>query len=732
MSWVTIIWSMVAAACLTLAVVQGLVWFQRRSQWVHLLFALAAIGTAGLTFCELWLMQAETIGEAGRVIRWGHLPFWVITLSLVGFMRLYMRAGRLWLAWIICGLRTLSLILDFSFTPNLNFREITGLRHVSFLGETVSIPQGIPNPWMLVGQISLLLFLVFLVDVAITLWRRGERRSLLMLSLAMLFFIAMATGQFMLVFWGLSTAPMTPGLFFVGVVAVMAWDMSRDALRAAQLADDLRESEQQMTMAAEAANLGVWVRDLTLNKIWASERWRVLFGFSPTEPLNLEKFLQRLHPDDRDIFQEAVAKATSADGRYLAEFRVVLPDGQMRWIISRGRVEFGGGGKAVRIRGISADITERKRTEEANRNETELMAAVFNSIPGMLYLYTEDGRLVRWNRQHELMTGYSAEELLNFHIEDWFDEENRLKLAQEFSKIFSEGYTQVEMSLILKNKQKMSVFATGSKLILDGKPHMVGIAVDISARKQAEAETLRQRAELTHLSRVTMLGELSGSMAHELNQPLTAILSNAQAAIRFLAHDQVDLDEVRDILKDIVEQDNRAGEVIRRLRLLFKKGEVQQQPLDLNDVVLEVLKLIRSDLLNQNVVMHTELAADLPPVKGDRVQLQQVLLNLVMNACDAMHGNAPADLQLLVRTELCADKNVRVSVADCGVGLAPDKLEQVFMPFYTTKSHGLGLGLSVCRTIITAHGGKLWAANGEARGAVFYFAIPSLGEVGDE
>jgi C4-dicarboxylate-specific signal transduction histidine kinase len=226
--------------------------------------------------------------------------------------------------------------------------------------------------------------------------------------------------------------------------------------------------------------------------------------------------------------------------------------------------------------------------------------------------------------------------------------------------------------------------------------------VDVSARKQAELETLRQRTELAHLSRVTMLGELSGSMAHELNQPLAAILNNAHAAIRFLAHDQIDLDDLRAMLKEIVQQDERAGEVIRRLRLLFKKGEVQQLPLDLNAVVLEVLKLIPSDLVNQNVIMHTELAAELPLVKGDRVQFQQVLLNLVMNACDAMHGNPRADRRLLVRTELCADKTVRVTVADNGVGMVPEKLEQVFMPFYTTKPHGLGLGLSVCRTIITA------------------------------
>jgi PAS domain S-box-containing protein len=717
---------MVAAACLTLAAVHGLVWFQRRSQWVHLLFSLAAIGTAGLTFCELWLMQAQTIGEAGRIIRWGHLPFWVTVLSLVGFTRLYMRAGRWWLVWLICGLRTLSLILDFSFSPNLNFREITGLRHVPFLGETVSIPQGIPNPWMLVGQLSLVLLLVFLVDVVITLWRRGERRTLLMLSLSMLFFIGMATGQFVLVFWGLSTAPMTPGLFFVGVVAVMAWDMSRDALRAAQLADELRASEQQMSLAAEAANLGVWVRDLVRNEIVASDQWRALFGFSSIEPLDLDKFLERLHPDDRDIFQSAVAKATGADGRYLAEFRVVLPDGQMRWIISRGRVEFNGDGQPVRIRGVSADITERKRADEKFR-------LVVEASPAGIALVDQAGRITLVNTAAEQIFGYPRTELVGQSVELLMPERFHRRHQGQRADFFAAPSARsmgigLELFALRKDGTEFPVEIGLSPIQTEEGIFVLTVIVDVTARKQAEAEVQRQRAELAHLSRVTMLGELSGSMAHELNQPLTAILSNAQAAIRFLAHDTIDLDEVRDILKDIVEQDNRAGEVIRRLRLLLKKGEVQQQPLDLNDVVQEVLKLMRSDLVNQNVVAHTELTADLPSVKGDRVQLQQVLLNLVMNACDAMHGNAPADRQLVLRTELGADKAIHVSVSDCGVGLAPDKLEQVFMPFYTTKSHGLGLGLSVCRTIITAHGGNLWAANGAERGAIFYFTIPALEE----
>jgi len=254
------------------------------------------------------------------------------------------------------------------------------------------------------------------------------------------------------------------------------------------------------------------------------------------------------------------------------------------------------------------------------------------------------------------------------------------------------------------------------------------IARDITARKKAEVEELQHREELAHLSRVTMLGELSGSLAHELNQPLTAILSNAQAAQRFLEHDSVDLDELRDILTDIVDQDIRAGEVIHRLRLLLKKGEVDQQPLDVNNTVQEVLKLIDGDLVNQGVTMHTKLAPALPTVKGDRVQLQQVLLNLVMNASDAMNSNSSTERQMVVCTELSDGEGVRFSVSDCGSGIAHDELEQVFEPFFTTKPHGLGLGLSVCRTIISAHGGKLWAANNPDRGVTFHFTVPVSSE----
>ncbi len=249
---------------------------------------------------------------------------------------------------------------------------------------------------------------------------------------------------------------------------------------------------------------------------------------------------------------------------------------------------------------------------------------------------------------------------------------------------------------------------------------------DISERKRTELELAMQRNELAHLSRVTMLGELSGSLAHELNQPLTAILSNAQAAQRHIEREQIDLVEVREILGDIVEQDKRAGEVIRRLRALLQKGESQHQTLNLGDVVFDVLRLMRSDLINHGVEVVSRLDPDLPDVLGDRVQLQQVLMNLLINACDAMGGIPRERRSLEIRTETESGA-LRVSVIDTGPGFQPDFGDRLFEPFFTTKATGMGLGLAVCRTIIRSHGGEIWAEHNPSGGATFCFSLPAGG-----
>ncbi|WP_431064892.1 ATP-binding protein [Methylotuvimicrobium sp.] len=254
---------------------------------------------------------------------------------------------------------------------------------------------------------------------------------------------------------------------------------------------------------------------------------------------------------------------------------------------------------------------------------------------------------------------------------------------------------------------------------------MMGITMDITRRKQAELALQQQRNKLTHLSRVTTLGELSGSLAHELNQPLAAILSNAQAAQRFLARDEADLEEIQDILKDIISEDKRAVEVIQRLRLLFNKGEMQHLRLDMNEVVEEVLKIVNSDLLNQKISVTLDLARNLPPVNGDRVQLQQVLINLILNACRAMSNTKPIKPKIDIRTEMTDTDSIQVSVRDQGPGIPTENLESIFEPFFSTDSRGMGLGLVICRTIITAHGGQIWAANNPDNGAVFAFRLPS-------
>ena len=256
--------------------------------------------------------------------------------------------------------------------------------------------------------------------------------------------------------------------------------------------------------------------------------------------------------------------------------------------------------------------------------------------------------------------------------------------------------------------------------------------MNVTARRQAQAEIEEQRRQLSHLARVTVLGQLSGALAHELNQPLAAIGSNADAARRILAQHPTDYVELDAILSDIVSANHRAAQVIRRLRAMLNRGETRMQPLDTAELVHDVLELAHAELITRRVIATAVLAPNLPQVLGDRVQLQQVLLNLVLNASEAMSANDARDRRLSLIATADARRNVQISVRDCGTGIPPNLIDRLFEPFVTTKPQGLGLGLSISRTIVAAHGGRLWAQNNTDRGATVHCLLVAAPVVHDK
>jgi C4-dicarboxylate-specific signal transduction histidine kinase len=251
-----------------------------------------------------------------------------------------------------------------------------------------------------------------------------------------------------------------------------------------------------------------------------------------------------------------------------------------------------------------------------------------------------------------------------------------------------------------------------------------GLMVDLTKRKQAE-EALRQaQADLAHVSRVTTMGELTASLAHEVKQPIAAASTNANTCLRWLAADTPNIEEARAAATRIVNDGKRAAEIISRIRLLFKKGTPERELLDVNEVIREMIVLLRGETTRYSIPVRTELAADLPQVMGDRVQLQQVLMNLIMNSIDAMK-DVNGTRELVIKSQRSENEQVLVSVSDTGAGLPPQQADQIFDAFFTTKPHGTGMGLRISRSIIESHGGRLWAADNSPRGASFYLTLPA-------
>jgi PAS domain S-box-containing protein len=368
MSWITVVWSMNAAACLTLAAIYFVVWCKQRGSWMYLAFSCSAVAGAALTAFELTQLRAHTVEQYSAVLRWTQFPVWTLVVSLVIFVRLHFHAGRPWLAWSVCGLRTFALILNFILIPNLSYREITSLRRVWWWGdETVSVPVGVTNPWILVAQLSSLLLIVFFIDATITVWRRDKRKRGLGVVLSL--FSLIAVGQALLVVWGIIQVPFLACFAILGLLAVMGYELSSDIFRAAKLARELEISEKRFNLAADSANLGMWEWDLEKDEIWVTPTRRAQLGFSPSERITFDELISRWHADDREKVRQAVNEAIQEGKDYQAEFRVVRANGSMHWVCARGRVHLDEQRKPKRLTGISLDITARKEAEALARQQ---------------------------------------------------------------------------------------------------------------------------------------------------------------------------------------------------------------------------------------------------------------------------------------------------------------------------------------------------------------------------
>ena len=738
MSWVTVIWSIGSGACLTLALMHVVIWCKDRAARANLLFAIMATAVAVFAALELAMMRAETPGQFGVAVRWLHVPAWVVVASLVGFVRLYLRAGRRWLAWTVVGVRTVSLILNFIFSPNINYRQITALRHVSFLGEPVSVAAGVPNPWMLVAQLSLLLLIIFVTDATITVWRRGDRRQALIVGGSILLFVTAATAEGIVIAWGIISIPLSVSLFYQAIVAAMACELSYDVLHAAKLTQQfqaseaaLLESEARINLAANAANLGLWLWNIPGDELWVTEEWRKLFGFTDSEPVTSDRWLQVVHPGDRERTKQLVQHMFEHGGEYENEYRITWLDGSTRWILGHGSVELDEPGKPAVARGVSRDITKRKIAEEELRESEGRFRTVADAAPVMIWMSGPDKLCIFFNKGWLDFTGRTMEQELGNGWAEGVHADDLERCLEVYETSFNarQPFT-MEYRLRRNDGEYRWVLDSGTPRFAEDCAFLgyIGSCIDITARKQAELENQLQNMELARVGRVTLMGELAASLAHEVNNPIGAIVTNANAGQRLIAAGKINTEELKELLADIVADGHRAREVIQGVRNMVRKTEPSRSVIRINDTIDNLLRIVRADALGRQVTIAAEVDSDAGRVMADRVQLLQVLINLALNAFEAMSANRPDARRLVITGGRNGNGEIVVSLRDSGPGFPGAIGEQLFEPFFSTKAEGTGMGLAIARSIVEAHGGKLWGENCDDGGACFTFRLPEAKE----
>ena len=507
---------------------------------------------------------------------------------------------------------------------------------------------------------------------------------------------------------------------------------ARDELetKVAERTAELQRSEAYLAEAQRLSHTGSLGWHVSSGKLyWSEETFRIFECARADEP-TVEFVLQRTHPDDRARVQQTIDRALQKRKDLDFEHRLLMPDGSVKYVNVVGLAWKEDESGSLEFVGAITDITERKHAEEIlRRSETYLSEAQRLSHTGSWAWIPATGEISYWSEETFRVLGFDParrpprfeEFLRRIHPDDRARTTAHFETAIREKADFDAGYRIVHPGGEIREIHAIGhpVLGPSGDLV-----EFVGTVMDVTERRRAEEE----RQALAHANRIMTMGQLTASIAHEVNQPIAAVVTNAQAALRWLGMQRPDPEEVRQALGRIVKEGRRAGDVIGRIRALVTKAPPRKDGLDINDTIREVIALTGSELRRSGTWLQTRLADGLPLVPGDRIQLQQVMLNLILNAVDAMSGSDEGSRQLLISTEEDGPNSVRIAVRDWGPGLKPESLDRLFDAFYTTKPDGMGMGLSICRSIIEAHGGRVWATTNLPQGAAFQFTLPQQGQ----
>jgi PAS domain S-box-containing protein len=507
-----------------------------------------------------------------------------------------------------------------------------------------------------------------------------------------------------------------------------------DVTAAKRTEETLREREAYLAESQRLSHTGSWALDGTTReaRYWSEEMFRI-FGFDPQQGFpKRDQWLQRMHPEDRDK-----VKRQASDRMFLQkvdsdiEYRIVLPDGTVKHIHGLAHPALSPNEELVEVVGTVVDITERKNAEEALRRSESYLAEAqrvahigtwaFDSLQRKpLYLSEEWYRLFGFDPKDGMPTW--EQRLLRVHPDDL-----PLFQAAVDRAMREKSELDVEFRILPPHSAARYIHSVGHPVLGPSGEvtQLVGVAMDVTDSRQAEEARERLRlleADLAHISRVNMMGHLTASLAHEINQPIGAAVANAEACLQFLDRDQPDVAEAREAAFEMARDARRAAAIIDRVRSLYRKGPSVQEMVDVNEVILEMVLMFHNQASRYSVMMRTELAEKLPSVTADRVQLQQVLMNLMLNGIEAMRDTTG---ELTIKSQLAEEGQLQISVIDTGVGLPAENADQIFNAFFTTKSQGTGLGLAITRSIVESHGGYVWATPNPGRGTTFQFTLPS-------